>query len=759
MKRPARVFCLVFALVIAPTGASSETAPPMARISDAAFEQHLNVLVPELLASDRIAGASVAVIRDGKVAFARGYGFADTTSKKPISAQTEFNVGSVSKTLTAWGVLKLVEAGKVDLDRPVDTYLKRWHIPKSAVFDASKVTIRRLLSHTGGLSLSSVPDYAPQQPTPDLVSALSDPSQGVHLEYDPGGKVEYSGGGYMVLQLMIEDVTGVPFSTYMKNEVLVPLGMLHSTFELTSAVVSRSATPYDKGKAVPYSHYAGEAAASLSSTAADLGLFVAANFEGPGGEPAGRGVLRASTVKLMTTPAPGAVDQYGLKWGLGYDLWPIAGSTEFSAGHLGQNTGWSSVVWTVPATHDGIVLLTNDSDGASLYTPPLCDWISWVAAPSFGAFCRERVMAPGGTLYGPLTTQRENPNLASLVKGLLGERLFKKGAGGAVLVAKDDSIMYEVNYGLTNLDSAKPVTGSTPFYIASLAKPLTAYVVLSLVSENKLALGDRLGRVLPNMPAWAQDITIDELLSQQTGIPDYYDMLDYSKLTSFSNADAMTLIRNIKSLNFTPGARFEYSNSNYLLLGQIIEQISKEPVAAVFSSRIFVPFGMHDSFVWDRKMTVPDRAVGYEKDGTRFLLDDYDVAQAPSGSTYRFQFTTTGAGGVFSSIEDLFKFDNGLRSQTVVPAALLTQAYSPVAKATVDDALATLEGYGFGWFASARNGHSLIWHDGGKGGFRSVLVRIPDQHVTIIVLSNLGEVNARHIASAIVDAMLPAAPH
>ena len=155
----------------------------------------------------------------------------------PVTPDTVFQVGSISKPVTAWGVMRLVQQGKLDLDAPVDRYLTRWHLPPSP-FDADGVTIRRLLSHSAGLNSQ---DYSPiaTRPLPSLEQSLSGESGGVNarrgsddvrITMAPGQQHSYSNGGYTLLQLAIEEVTGEPFARYMQREVLDPLGMTHSSF-------------------------------------------------------------------------------------------------------------------------------------------------------------------------------------------------------------------------------------------------------------------------------------------------------------------------------------------------------------------------------------------------------------------------------------------------------------------------------------------------------------------------------------------------
>ena len=226
------------------------SAPPAAAAgSPDAFARQLDE--DRWLAAFEVPGVAVALVRDGQLTWSKGYGQADTARGVPVTPDTVFQVGSISKPVTAWGVMRLVQQGKLDLDAPVDRYLTRWHLPP-APFDADGVTIRRLLNHSAGLNSQ---DYSPiaTRPLPSLEQSLSGESGGVNarrgsddvrITMTPGQQRSYSNGGYTLLQLAIEEVTGEPFARYMQREVLDPLGMTTaaSRGERTSAPRSRPAT-------------------------------------------------------------------------------------------------------------------------------------------------------------------------------------------------------------------------------------------------------------------------------------------------------------------------------------------------------------------------------------------------------------------------------------------------------------------------------------------------------------------------------------
>lgn len=301
---------------------------------------------------------------------------------KPVDRDTLFQVASLGKWVTALGVMTLVDAGRVDLDAPVDAYLKRWKLPPSA-FDNRQVTVRRLLSHTGGLTDGlGYAGFKPGQPIqslPESLTRAADASPGkdgvVRVGAEPGGEWDYSGGGYTLLQLMIEDVTGETFDAYMRRAVLVPLGMSRSTFVLPEGGVDNLAEFYDVG-GKPATHYRFTAtgAASLYTSAADLTRLIQAHLPGSGGAAPGRGVLRPQTLQEMRRPH---AQQLGADiWGLGVILYAPTRDGGHIIGHDGDNEpAINTAARFDPASGDGIIVL--QTGNSSLATQIASEWVFW----------------------------------------------------------------------------------------------------------------------------------------------------------------------------------------------------------------------------------------------------------------------------------------------------------------------------------------------------------------------------------------------
>jgi CubicO group peptidase (beta-lactamase class C family) len=322
-----------------------------------------------------VPGVGLALLRGGELAWTLPIGFADVAGEREVSDETVFNIGSISKTVATWGLMKLVEEGKLELDAPVVT--KRWQLP-SSTYDVHGVTLRRLLSHTAGLSLHGYPGFWPPKELPSLEASLGGDTNGagaVQLEMAPGTKWQYSGGGFTLAQLLLEETSGRSFAEYMRANVLEPLGMRHSAYGWPAEILAASATPYDaEGKPLPRGGplFAELAAAGFQTTAADLARFGTASLAAfrEGAKPA---VLRAETLRLMQSPAP-AAPQYGL----GYEVQQESGL--LVTGHGGANDGWMARLSLVPASGDGIVILTNGTNGTNVIRVLERMWLEHVAA-------------------------------------------------------------------------------------------------------------------------------------------------------------------------------------------------------------------------------------------------------------------------------------------------------------------------------------------------------------------------------------------
>ena len=317
------------------------------------------------------------LVEDGKV-FDEHF----TSVGQAVDPDTLFQVASMNKRITAWGVMTLVEAGKLDLDAPVSTYLTRWSLPKSE-FDNNGVTVRRLLSYTAalidGLGYGGFASGQPVQPIEASLTRAADASPGadgaVRVGKEPGSAFKYSGGGYTLLQLIVEEASGQSFSDYMRSAVFLPLGMTRSTYSVDGAPIGNVAEFYDADGA-PAIHYrfTSLAATSLYTSAADLTRFIQAHAIGANGEPAGRGVLKPETLEEMRRPH---ASRLGADiWGLGTMLYAGNNAGGFVIGHDGKNDpAIDTAARLDPETGNGVVVL--ETGNRVLATTLAGEWVFW----------------------------------------------------------------------------------------------------------------------------------------------------------------------------------------------------------------------------------------------------------------------------------------------------------------------------------------------------------------------------------------------
>ncbi|MBN4046841.1 beta-lactamase family protein [bacterium AH-315-P07] len=301
----------------------------------------------------------------------------------PVDRDTVFQVASLSKWITAWGVMALVDDGKLDLDVPVSTYLTRWQLPQSE-FDNDGVTIRRLLSHTAGLTDGlGYAGFPPGTPIQTLEESLADPNSSsededntIQVGLEPGAQFEYSGGGYTILQLLIEEVSGGTFESYIQHAVFDPLEMTHSSYVIDERNVSNQAVSYQLDGTPTARHlWTNTAAASVYTSASDMVRFVQAHIEGPKGEPAGRGVLTPETVHQKREPHASVM---GMDiWGLGDILLAPNEHGGFVIGGAGirARPAINADVRINPATGNGVVIL--QTGNRALATDLASEWTFW----------------------------------------------------------------------------------------------------------------------------------------------------------------------------------------------------------------------------------------------------------------------------------------------------------------------------------------------------------------------------------------------
>lgn len=343
---------------------STQAAPAYQTTGD----PQLDAVVEKAMRTHDVPGASVAVVKNGKIAWARGYGMADPTQGRPVTPDTVFDAASIAKPVTAWAIMTLVEDGLLDLDAPTEQYLTRWHLPPSE-FDYDQITIRRILSHTAGLSTDGDTGVEPGAYVPTVEEALNGAVLGMrplHVAYPPGEDYHYSSVGYTLLEIVVEEVTGESFASYIQREVLDPLGMVHSSYEWTPELRAQAAVGHDwYNRPLPEYQYSTRAQGGLHTTPTDLAIFMAASMPGPNGEPVGRGILTPASVAEILKSVPFAKEaESSHVTGLGFDL-IMAGDRLQGARKTGDHRGFKPIIIMDLVENEGIAIMAN-SDRAAI---------------------------------------------------------------------------------------------------------------------------------------------------------------------------------------------------------------------------------------------------------------------------------------------------------------------------------------------------------------------------------------------------------
>ena len=344
--------------------------------------------------------------------------------------------------------------------------------------------------------------------------------------------------------------------------------------------------------------------------------------------------------------------------------------------------------------------------------------------------------------------------LAAKIDDLLQAHHAIDQLSGAVLVADAGEVVYSGAVGMANSDWDVPNTPATKFRLASITKQFTAMAVLLLVDEGKLDLDASITTYLRDYPAASGDrVTLHHLLNHTSGIPSYTDRPGFMRNEAKERMSVAEFVREYCSdpLDFEPGTEFRYNNSGYFLLGAILEEVTGQTYAEVLEERIFAPLGMRDSGVDDQYRVIPGRAVGYD-----------DILGGRRVALWLDMTTPGAAGAMYSTVGDLWKWDQALRAGTLLQGELATRMVTP-----------GLGDYGYGWEleerpadtggslfgeASTEGTRTIEYHGGGMPGVSTLIWRVPAEERVIIVLGNTMQTSGSAIQYGITELLAGRAP-
>lgn len=307
--------------------------------------------------------------------------------------------------------------------------------------------------------------------------------------------------------------------------------------------------------------------------------------------------------------------------------------------------------------------------------------------------------------------------------------------GASVLVLRDGEPILRRSYGLSNIEEHVAATPAVNYRLASVTKQFTAAAILLLTEDGKLQLDDPIRKWLPTLPDATDAITIRQVLSHMSGLIDYEDVIPPTMTAQLHDTDVLKILESQNRTYFPPGTGYRYSNSGYALLALIVGRASGTDFASFLRERIFKPLGMNNTVAYEEGIsTVANRAFGYSETNGSWARTDQSQTSAVLGD-----------GGIYSSIDDLAKWDAALYDERLLSDESRKLAFTPVTP--TDDP--SVE-YGMGWRITAET----LWHSGETMGFRNVIVRYPQRHVSVIVLTNRNDPEPYKTALAIAGVFL-----
>ena len=299
---------------------------------------------------------------------------------------------------------------------------------------------------------------------------------------------------------------------------------------------------------------------------------------------------------------------------------------------------------------------------------------------------------------------------------------------GKVVLAK--------GYGLANLEAKIPCATNTNFRLASVTKQFTAMAVMILAERKKVSLDERLPDFFPEFPAYGNQITVRQLLTHTSGLLDYEDLIPKGTEIPVLDRDVLRLLLQQDKTYFPPGTKYRYSNSAYALLALIVEARSGNTFARFLQENIFRRLNMSHTLAYEKGLSVvPNRAYGYSPDAGGFKRTDQSLTSSVLGD-----------GGIYSSVADLYQWDQALYTDKLVSLKMLKLAFTPGPPTEHPDT-----GYGFGWFVGQYRGLREIWHSGTTLGFTTRIARFPSKKFTVIILTNRTEARIAEFPHRIAD--------
>lgn len=338
------------------------------------------------------------------------------------------------------------------------------------------------------------------------------------------------------------------------------------------------------------------------------------------------------------------------------------------------------------------------------------------------------------TLFSSADLER----ISAETERIMNAEFSADGPGAALGIIHKGKFIFNNGYGMADLEKGLAFTSSTPCYLGSVSKQFTTMAVMILKERGVLTYQDKLRSFFPDTPEEWDDITVWHLMTHTSGLIDVFRIA--GGIEDLTNEMAFQKNVEHRVLDFKTGEKYSYSNSGYIMLALIVEKASGQPFQTFVKENIFDPLGMNSSIVFDSsKPEIPEKARGYRKMGESWELFDYNIC-------------TMGAGGFYSTLEDLYLWDQALYSEKLVSRKTLNEAFSSQVQRNESN------GYGYAWVINEYKGMRRIGHTGSLRGFRTYLGRFPDQEFSIVILTNGTRTDRDDIVDRILEVCFPGKP-
>lgn len=721
----------------ADTGIAAELGPQLQAVLD---QQQQQGAIPGI-------GAAIT-FPDGSI-WSSGSGNAIVDPAEQATGDVPFVVGSISKTFVTAVIMQLAGEGKLGLDDPLSNWMSDYP-------NAQNITIREMLHHTSGIF-----DYFDSAAyNTDVFHTMRDhlwtPQEILSLfggppYFAPGQGYHYSNTDFILLGLVIETITGQKLGDVYEQRLFGPLGLTETYFQGSGPPSSSAAYGYVVGANGPHAVYdttgyrptisiatAAWAAGGIDASAKDIAMWGDALY---GGHVVDQQYL-AQMEQWTYYPPP--IDE---TYGLGTRSRVIQGERVF--GHTGSIRGFDAAMWHFPQTDMTISVLTNLGH---IDANPIADALMAVAYPAVqgaGVAGPVRRLTLASSSPAAAQTPLAASHAAQLQRVLDQQRALRNIPGATSAIIFPDGSVWTGGSGRAQVQPDERATPHTPFVVASITKTFITAAIMQLADEDKLAVDDPLSKWLPDYPR-ASQITLRELLNDTSGVFDYLRHPSFNRRVFKTGSGHYWTPQEILDTfahapYFAPGAGFRYSNTGFILLGMVIEQVTGMKVGDVLQQRFFTPLGLTDTYFQGNGPLPASAAQGYgiRSGAWNEWSDGTNYRPGVSGATVSWT-----AGAIASSALDLARWCAALYGGHVVSANALAQMedynYSPYTKGS----------YGLGTWTRVHTGERQFGHTGSFHGFDSAMWYYQDSGLVVVVLTNLANISVTPIADALAKVAL-----